>query len=632
MENEPLYTLKKYWGYDNFRNSQEAVIKSVLESNDTLALLPTGGGKSITFQVPTMMRKGICIVVSPLIALMTDQVEALKNREIRALSLAGGLPYPELERLLNNALYGQYKFLYLSPERLQQEVVRNYLKVMSINLIVIDEANCVSLWGKDFRPAYLQCKWLKEQFPNIPLLALTASATPQVQQDILHQLGIEKSNVISTSLARPNIAYKVYKVKSKFHHLLQLLRTTEGTVIIYLRSRNGCVQLAHLLESHDISATYFHGGLPAEEKNNKLSMWLLNDIRVMVATNAFGMGIDKPDVRWVIHWDIPQTLEDYFQEAGRAGRDGNPAEAIVFYNEVDIKNAEKLLNEYLIDIPYLKIVYSKLNSYFQIAIGEGTENTYSFLFPDFCKRYNLLPLKTYNALQVLDRFSIISFNHHFYNKVTFQMKASPEQLVKYITTHRYIKNITIYLMRCYELIFHFPVELEMAKLMERTEKSHKEIMGYLETLHNDGIGVLKCETADIQLIFNVPRDDDRTINSIGKHIKEYNHTKQLLQNKVYQYLEDESTCRSVFLLEYFGEKNGKNCGICSNCLTQTHSPKNDKQKIEADILQLLSYKPFNCNDLINTLPYSEQQINTVLDELFAMKKITFNIFNELCLK
>ena len=268
MENEPLYTLKKYWGYDNFRNSQEAVIKSVLESNDTLALLPTGGGKSITFQVPAMMRKGICIVVSPLIALMTDQVEALKNREIRALSLAGGLPYPELERLLNNALYGQYKFLYLSPERLQQEVVRNYLKVMPINLIVIDEAHCVSLWGKDFRPAYLQCKWLKEQFPNIPLLALTASATLQVQQDILHQLGIEKANVISTSLARPNIAYKVYKVKSKFHHLLQLLRTTEGTVIIYLRSRNGCVQLAHLLESHDISATYLLGVLPAEEKNN----------------------------------------------------------------------------------------------------------------------------------------------------------------------------------------------------------------------------------------------------------------------------------------------------------------------------------------------------------------------------
>ncbi len=343
MENEPLYTLKKYWGYDNFRNSQEAVIKSVLEGNDTLALLPTGGGKSITFQVPAMMRKGICIVVSPLIALMTDQVEALKNREIRALSLAGGLPYPELERLLNNALYGQYKFLYLSPERLQQEVVRNYLKVLPINLIVIDEAHCVSLWGKDFRPAYLQCKWLKEQFPNIPLLALTASATPQVQQDILHQLGIEKANVISTSLARPNIAYKVYKVKSKFHHLLQLLRTTEGTVIIYLRSRNGCVQLAHLLESHDISATYFHGGLPAEEKNNKLSMWLLNDVRVMVATNAFGMGIDKPDVRFVIHYDIPKSIESYYQETGRAGRDGGEGYCLAFYCYKDIEKLEKFM-------------------------------------------------------------------------------------------------------------------------------------------------------------------------------------------------------------------------------------------------------------------------------------------------
>ena len=476
MENEPLYILKKYWGYDGFRNSQEAVINSVLSGKDTLALLPTGGGKSITFQVPAMMKEGICIVVSPLVALMTDQVEALKNREIRALSLSGGLPYSELERLLNNALYGQYKFLYLSPERLQQELVRSYLKAMSINLIVIDEAHCVSHWGKDFRPAYLQCKWLKEEFPNVPLLALTASATHQVQQDILHHLGIENATIISTSLARPNIAYKVYKVSDKWHELLQLLRKTEGSAIVYLRSRNGCIQLAELLQNHGISAAYFHGGLPAEEKNQKLSMWLLNDVRVMAATNAFGMGIDKPDVRFVIHWDIPQTLEDYFQEAGRAGRDGNPAEAILFYGKIDVENANKLLKDYLVDIPFLKLLYAKLNAYFQIAIGEGQEGVFSFFFPDFWKRYQLSPIKSYNGLQVLDRMSIISLSQQFYKKVTLHITAPAPQLITYLQTHRYLKNLVIYLIRSYPLIYSQPITLEMEKITELTELDYRDII------------------------------------------------------------------------------------------------------------------------------------------------------------
>ncbi len=264
--NDALYTLKKYWGYDHFRQAQEEIINAVLDGNDVLAMLPTGGGKSITFQVPAMMKEGICVVISPLVALITDQVTALKNKEIRAISLAGGLSYRELERLLNNALYGQYKFIYLSPERLQQNIVRTFLKVMKINLLVIDEAHCVSHWGKDFRPAYLHCQWLKEQFPKVPMLALTASATPKVQQDIMKLLLIEKAKVIKTSLIRPNIAYRVEKENNKWHRLLQLLNNTDESAIIYLRSRNGCVQLAELLLEKGITTTYYHGGLLVEEK------------------------------------------------------------------------------------------------------------------------------------------------------------------------------------------------------------------------------------------------------------------------------------------------------------------------------------------------------------------------------
>ena len=629
MENEPLYILKKYWGYDGFRNSQEAVINSVLSGKDTLALLPTGGGKSITFQVPAMMKEGICIVISPLVALMTDQVEALKNREIRALSLSGGLPYSELERLLNNALYGQYKFLYLSPERLQQELVRSYLKAMSINLIVIDEAHCVSHWGKDFRPAYLQCKWLKEEFPNVPLLALTASATHQVQQDILHHLGIENATVISTSLARPNIAYKVYKVSDKWHELLQLLRKTEGSAIVYLRSRNGCIQLAELLQNHGISAAYFHGGLPAEEKNKKLSMWLLNDVRVMAATNAFGMGIDKPDVRFVIHWDIPQTLEDYFQEAGRAGRDGNPAEAILFYGKIDVENANKLLKDYLVDIPFLKLLYAKLNAYFQIAIGEGQEGVFSFFFPDFWKRYQLSPIKSYNGLQVLDRMSIISLSQQFYKKVTLHITAPAPQLITYLQTHRYLKNLVIYLIRSYPLIYSQPITLEMEKITELTELDYRDIIKNLEHLHNDGMAILKNEASDIQIVFNVPRDDDRTINSISKNLKEYNHTKLTLQEAVFRYLQNEDTCRNIQLLEYFGEKSEKPCGVCSNCIAKLPPSKVDKKEVKKAVWSLLKSKPITPNELLIALPFPKKDINKVLEELLYMQKIAYNNCNEL---
>ena len=629
MNEEALHILKKYWGYDSFREPQEAVIKSVLEGNDTLALIPTGGGKSITFQVPAMMKEGICIVVSPLIALMTDQIEALKQKNIKALSLSGALSYSELDRLLNNAFYGQYKFLYLSPERLKHELVRTYLKALPINLIVIDEAHCVSHWGNDFRPAYLHCKWLKETFTEVPVLALTASATPKVQKDLLQLLGIEKAKVISTSLQRPNIAYKVYEIKEKFPYLFELLHKSSGSVIIYLRSRNATSYLSGVLNDKGFNTTFFHGGLTSEEKNIRLKKWLNNEVRIMVATNAFGMGIDKPDVRMVLHWNIPLTLEDYFQEAGRAGRDGKPAEAILAYDRVDIDTAKKLLNESLIDLSFLKLVYAKLNQYFQIAIGDLSEETHYFFFPDFCKRYNLPTLRAYNALQTLDRFSVISLSQQFYQKVTLHLSAGAKQQVEYNQTHKHLSSLLFYLGHTYPYIFSQPAALEIEKITERTDLTYPQLMHYLQEIHNDGIGVLTTVSTDVQLTFNVPRDDDRTINTIAKNVKLYNHTKKSLQEQVYAYLEDNHTCRSVQLLQYFGEPAVVSCGVCSNCLAKLPQPKVDTKLLRHQLWQLLQEKPISPAEIISVLPYPREAINALLEEWLTMGKIAFTVCNEL---
>ena len=629
MNEATLHILKKYWGYNSFREPQETVIKHVLEGNDTLALMPTGGGKSITFQVPAMIKEGICIVVSPLIALITDQVEALKRKNIKALSLTGALPYPELDRLLNNALYGQYKFLYLSPERLQNELVRTYLKAMPINLIVIDEAHCVSHWGNDFRPAYLQCKWLKEVFPKVPMLALTASATPKVQQHLLELLGIEGAKVISTSLQRPNIAYKVYQIKEKLPYLLNLLHKNSGSVIIYLRSRNATSYLSGVLNAKGFSSTFFHGGLTSDEKNLRLKSWLNNEVRIMVATNAFGMGIDKPDVRMVLHWNIPLTLEDYFQEAGRAGRDGTFAEAILVYDEADIDTAKKLLNDSLIDLTFLKLVYTKLNQYFQIAIGDLSEEAHRFFFPDFCKRYNLPTLKAYNALQTLDRFSVISLSQQFYQKVTLHLSAEAKQQITYNQTHKHLSSLLFYLGHTYPYIFSQPVALEIEKITERTDLTYPQLMRYLHEIHNDGIGVLTTVSTDVQLTFNVPRDDDRTINTIAKNVKQYNHTKKTLQEQVYAYLENTTTCRSVQLLQYFGEPAVHKCGMCSTCLAKLPQPKIDTKLLRQQLWQLLQQKPITPAEVVSVLPYPKEAINALLEEWLTMNKIAFTVCNEL---
>ena len=369
MDKDTTSILKQFWGYDDFRESQKQIISTVLSGQDVLALMPTGGGKSICYQVPALAKDGICIVVSPLVALIQDQVSQLKKRGIKAIALTGGIPPNDLNDLLDNCVYGNYKFLYLSPERLQQSIVQERIQQMNINLIAIDEAHCISQWGNDFRPAYLECSILKELVPGTPMIALTATATPRVVADIVENLELENVEIFKDSFSRSNINFKVKRSEDKLYQLKKYMEKISGSSIVYVRSRKMSISLANFLIKNGISASFFHGGIPKSDKEEKLNLWLSGKVRVMVATNAFGMGVDKPDVRLVIHYQIPDSLESYFQEAGRAGRDGEPSTAIIITSNEDEDKAKQQFLSTLPDVAFVKQVYSKLNNYFQISYG-----------------------------------------------------------------------------------------------------------------------------------------------------------------------------------------------------------------------------------------------------------------------
>lgn len=624
--------LKKYWGYDAFRTPQDTVIQLVMQGKDVLALMPTGGGKSVTFQVPALLKEGICIVVSPLIALMTDQVESLKSKRIRALSLAGNLPYNDLERLLSNALYGDYKFLYLSPERLQQPVVQEFIKQMNVNLIAIDEAHCVSHWGKDFRPAYLQCTCLKEFFPNVPMLALTASATPKVQQDIVNQLLMKNVALVSSSLKRPNISYLVMKTHEKWQQLERILRQNKGTSIVYMRSRNGTLRMAEYLSERGISAAFFHGGLSSQEKDNTLKMWMLDKVQVMVATNAFGMGIDKSSVRNVIHWDIPTTIEDYFQEAGRGGRDGQKSQAVLLYDDYDLQSAKNQLVENLVDVPFLKILYSKLNAHFKIAYGEGYGIPYYLQFSEFCKKYTLDTNKVYNGLQLLDRLSVISLNLTSHRKSTLFFLLPNTQLIEYLKNNQSAKDVTFYILRSYPGIYQTPIAIDIERIAKKTKVEVSEIYQILEKLKADGVVEFNHQNADTEIIFNVMRDDDRTIDAIAKNVKEHNKNKIFLQKSMFDYVENDVECKSVQLLRYFGEKNIEPCGTCSVCISKVKQKLENVKEIENQIVTLLSERNVSLSEMNVLLPFHQEQIQKVLFNMLEMSIIEINHLNEFSLK
>ncbi|GAA4940714.1 ATP-dependent DNA helicase RecQ [Algibacter agarivorans] len=624
----PINILERYWKFTEFRPEQEAIINAVIEGEDTFVLLPTGGGKSLCFQIPALAKKGICIVVSPLIALMKDQVQQLNNKGIKAMALTSGISYNELDTLLDNCIYGNYKFLYLSPERLQQEIVQDRIRLMHVNLIAVDEAHCISQWGSDFRPAYKNIAILRQLQPSVNVVALTASAKPEVVKDIVKELDFIQPKIFKQSFLRPNLAYMVYHENDKHYRLETILKKYTGSSIIYVRSRKLTLEISTFLESKNITASYYHGGLSNIEKDKNMTAWLHNQKQVMVATNAFGMGIDKPDVKTVIHINLPESIESYFQEAGRVGRNGDKAFAVILKNNSDESKVKNQFLSVLPNVDFVKQVYRKLCNYFQISYGEGEYITFDFDFNTFCKTYNFSSILCYNALLLLDRNSIITLSKQFKNKVTVQFIISNTALFNYLETHQDYNIIIKSILRLYGGVFDHITKIDLAKIAEKASVSEQLLINTLQQLESDDIIALNLAKTDAQVTFIQPREDDKTINRIASIIEQQNKLKQQQVKAMLDYIKNDSVCKSMQLLAYFGEKDMKPCGICSVCMnSKKRNAPQDINTIKKRIIELLENGDQSSRTMLVNLKCSEKDLKTVLKLLLEHQIITITPTN-----
>jgi len=593
-----------------------------LDGKDTVALLPTGGGKSICFQIPSLVQEGICIVISPLVALMTDQVKSLQEKGIKALAITGGKSFTEVNTLLDNASFGNYKFLYISPERLQQELVQNTIKRLNVTCIAVDEAHCISQWGNDFRPAYKNIRILRELQPLSPIIALTATATPEVLKDTIKQLEMELPSVFQDSFVRPNIAYNTLEVEDKLYHIEQLLKTNKKEAIVYVRTRRSAVEISSHLNSLGIKSDFFHGGISAIEKTKKLEAWKNSTTPTMVATSAFGMGIDLATVGHVIHIQLPESLESYFQEAGRGGRDGNRATATILYNAYDKQLVTKQLIASLADVDLLKFIYKKLNNYLQISYGEGVFTTHGFNFEDFCKTYSLNTLQVFNGLSTLDRLGVLQLSKEFGRSSKLKFLVDTTTALAFFKHDELASVIGKTILRLYGGIFETMTGVNLEVLQAKTSQSQLVIIQTLKKLEAANIIELYLNTTDAAITFLTPREDDKTINVIAKEVVSHNDKKKQQVQQLLNYVENNNTCRSIQLVSYFGETTAEPCGICSVCMTTKEKfSKRELLKSSELILLELESGPKTSREILKNIDQRDALVLKTIALLLGNKTI-----------
>jgi ATP-dependent DNA helicase, recQ family len=619
--------LEKYWGYPAFRPLQEDIIHSVCEGKDTLGLMPTGGGKSITFQVPALAMEGICIVVTPLIALMKDQVDNLRRLGIKATAVYSGMTRQEIIAQLENCIFGDYKFLYVSPERLGTDIFKSKLQAMNVCLLVIDESHCISQWGYDFRPSYLSIADIREELPGVPVLALTATATPEVVNDIQERLHFREKNVFRKSFVRKNLSYIVRQTEDKINSLIYILGKVPGTAIVYVRNRKRTKEIAVLLQQAGISADFFHAGLNRDDKNLRQSRWKNNECRVIVSTNAFGMGIDKPDVRLVVHMDMPGSLEEYYQEAGRAGRDEQRAYAVALCSNIDCTKLKKRLADEFPDRDFISRVYDALGNYYQIAMGFGLDTVHDFSLVDFCTAYKFSHLQAHHALKILELAGYIEYTEEQENASRLVFTATRDELYKYLHQDKKTDEVIQTILRSYTGLFSDYVYINEGLISTRTGLSQQEIYEVLVGLSKYRIVNYIPHKKTPLIIYTRTREEIKYLSIPRSAYEERKERFESRINRVMEYINENRICRSRMLISYFGEKGTSDCGCCDVCLAKNDSGLNNHtfNTIRDALKEALTDGPQEAKKLTENLPFPADKIITVIryladhDEHFSLE-------------
>ena len=634
MQNENMEallkaTLEKYWGYKEFRPGQEQIIHSIMSGRDTLALMPTGGGKSLTYQVPALAKEGVCIVITPLIALMKDQVDRLKRLGIPAVAIHSGLSFTQIDIALDNCVYGDVRFLYVAPERLATDAFRLRVQRMNVSLLAVDEAHCISQWGYDFRPSYLRIAEIRKMLPDTPVLALTASATNMVAEDIMHHLGFEQPHIIRSSFARPNLSYAVRHTDDKNEQLLRVIRNVEGSGIVYMRSREGCEQLAETLRAEGISASYYHAGLPHAERTMRQEEWTSGRVRIMVATNAFGMGIDKADVRVVVHYTMSDSLESYYQEAGRAGRDGKRSYAVLLVASDDQSRITKRFEQEFPSLDTIRNVYEKVCDFVQMAVGDGLYASIVFNIHEFCRRERIYVGTVKAVMDLLEQNNYLTLTEEMENPAKVMFCISRDDLYKIRVDRNDLDHIIRTILRLYNGIFTEFRTIDEKQIAATSGYTVEKVKELLKRMWQMRIIRYIPANSSPMLFFNEERLPTKDLFIAPET---YHHRKKLMEERfenMLSYAANEKECRSVVIQRYFGDDEAVPCGVCDVCLANKRRIKSEKTDLAATILRLLEREPLTARELCREIKVEPAVIASTIEQMQEDGKISSAISGKL---